>query len=111
MRAVLPDPARFMKVSEKVGKDLGECKRPEGDHLYTEKDLWILVARIAKLVFETPDDLMQDLSAHALIKDFEKRFDCKFDDVKSANRGIRPGATDAENETLVMKYASLFYSR
>ncbi len=116
MKAVMPAsfkpaPAMVEKVSEKVGKDLGECKRPEGDHLYTEKDLWILIARISKLVFETPNDLMQDLTAHSLIKDFEKRFDCKFDDVKSANRSIRPGATDAENETLIVKYASLSYSR
>jgi len=114
MRAVMPasiKPAMVEKVSEKVGKDLTECKRPEGDHLYTEQDLWILIARIIRLVFDTPNDLMQDIKAESLIRDFEKRFDCKFDDMKTSHPGVRPGKTDDENELLMIKYASLFYSR
>ncbi len=117
MKAVMPafvKPAAVMveKVSEKVGKDLTECKRPDGDHLYTEKDLWILIARIVKIVFEHDgNDLMQDVKAHSLIKDFEKRFKCRFDDVKSSHPSVRPGKTDAENERLIVEYVSLQYSR
>lgn len=114
--AVMPDPVKVKKVSCEVGKDLTECKRPDGSHLYTEQDLWILIAKINQLVFaEGTGNLLSELDtnmrAEALIRDFEKRFDCKFDDVKSANQGIRPGTTDAENETLIVKYASLSYSR
>ncbi|GAH87344.1 unnamed protein product, partial [marine sediment metagenome] len=97
--------------SEKVGKDLTEYKRPGGDHLYTEKDLWILTARIIRLVFEYPWDIMQDIRAESLFRDFEKRFNCKFEDAKRSYPGVRQGKTDDENELLMIKYASLSYSR
>jgi hypothetical protein len=114
--SVKPAPAMVEKVSEKVDKDFTECKRPDESHFYTDQDLWILIARINQLVFaEGTGNLLSvldtDMKAEALIRDFEKRFDCKFDDVKIANRNIRPSATDAENETLIVKYASLSYSR
>jgi len=116
LRTIAPDPVKVKKVSCAVGKDLTECKRPDGSHLYTDQDLWILIARINQLVFaEGSGSLLSQLDtnmrAEALIRDFEKRFDCKFDDVKRANPRIRPGGTDAENETLIIKYASLAYSR
>ena len=116
LRKITPEPIQVEKVSCAVGKDLTECKRPDGSHLYTDQDLWILIAKINQLVFaEGTGNLLSELDtnmrAEALIRDFEKRFDCKFDDVKSANQGIRPGTTDAENETLIVKYASLSYSR
>jgi len=116
MAAVIPDPATVEKVSCEVGKDLTECKRPDGSHLYTDTDLWILIARINQLVFNEGtgsfiSQLDTDMKATALIRDFEKRFECKFDEVKSSNPGIRPGKNDVENETLVVKYASLHYSR
>ena len=116
MRAAIPDPVKVEKVSNEVGKDLTECKRPDGSHLYTDTDLWILIAKINQLVFsENTGHLLSHLDtnakAEALIRDFEKRFDCKFDDVKTANPKVRPGTNDAENETLIIKYASLEYSR
>jgi len=114
--AVMPDPVKVAKVSCEVGKDLTECKRPDGSHLYSDQDLWILIARINQLVFnENSGTLLgqmdTNMKAEALIRDFEKRFDCRFDDVKRANPKVRPGSTDAENESLIIKYAELHYSR
>ena len=113
---MLPDTEGLVeKVSSETGKDLTECKRPDGSHLYTEQDLWILIARLAELAFnEYPGNLLSvfhtDDVADGMIRDFERRFDCKFADVKKANPNIRPGGSNVENENLIIQYASLEYS-
>lgn len=104
------------KVSCEVGKDLTECKRPSGDHLYTDQDLWILIAKINKIVFaENSDNMLSvmdtDRRSKDLIHDFERRFDCRFSDVKRANSAIRPGKTNEENYLIIERYSRLEYSR
>ena len=79
------------EVAESIGKDLTECKRPDGTHLYTDQDLWILLSRINKVVFQEDSGSVlskwsTDTICNDLISDFEQRFDCKFDDVKKANK-------------------------
>jgi hypothetical protein len=104
------------ELSEVTGKDLSECKRPEGDHLYTDQDLWILLGRINSVVLN--DDSSNFLSrlnsqniCYELIRDFEQRFDCKFSDVKKVNPEIKPGKTNKENTNIALKYSHLKYSR
>lgn len=114
---VAPDiKAISTKLMSSTGKDLTECKRPDRTHLYTETDLWILMGRICQVVFgEDSSSLLSKFDtnkiAEELIKDFERRFECKFSDVKKANPGISPGKTDAENWSIASRYASLKYSR
>lgn len=103
-------------LSENTGKDLSECKRPDGKHLYKEIDLWILMAKLNKLVFvENSTGLFSVMNtnhvAEQLILDFERRFQCKFSDAKIANSHIRPGRNNAENYDIVNKYGNLQYSR
>ena len=104
------------EVAESIGKDLTECKRPDGTHLYTDQDLWILLSRINKVVFQEDSGSVlskwsTDNICNDLISDFEQRFDCKFDDVKKANKEIKPGKTDKENRDIILRYSHLKYSR
>jgi hypothetical protein len=104
------------EVSKVTSKEFTECERPDGQHFYTDTDLWILLARISQIVFNTDTSNLVGLwdserITREMIQDFERRFECKFDDVKRANPNIKPGKTDSENWELVSKYAALNYSR
>jgi hypothetical protein len=103
-------------VSEISGKDMSECKRPYGKHLYTDQDLWILLSRISKVMLLADTGNLLSLwdsenTCNDLIRDFEQRFECKFSEVKQANQHIKPGKTDIENWDIASKYAHLKYSR
>lgn len=101
-------------LSNIVGKNLTECKRPDGKHLYTQTDLWILMAKLIRYVFRTdksnPISFLGVLGPEELIHEFERKFKCKFDDIKKANPGIRPADTDFMNHYIMSKYANLPYS-
>lgn len=104
------------KISHDSGKDISECKRPDGEHLYIETDLWILLARICQTVIHEDSGnfiskLKTNMSTDELIRDFERRFECGFEDVKRANPKIQPGKTNKDNYLISSKYASLKYSR
>jgi len=104
-------------LSNVVGKDLTECVRPDGQHFYTEKDLRILCALILHSLRAEPSQIMKvamkewDVSSviGKLVLDFEKRFECKFNDAMVANKHISPFADD--NMKITDKYDSLEYSR
>lgn len=103
-------------ASEITCKDLSECKRPDGQHLYTDQDLWILLSRISKVILQSDTGNLlsrwdSEYSCHDLIRDFEQRFECKFSEVTQANQHIKPGKTDIENWHIASKYAHLKYSR
>jgi hypothetical protein len=105
-----------VKFSEITGKDLSECKRPDGSHLYTDQDLWILLGRINSVTLSSDtSNLLSKWNTenicHDLIRDFEQRFECKFGDVRKVNQNIKPGKTDKENGEIASKYAHLKYSR
>jgi hypothetical protein len=104
------------ELSAITGKDLTECKRPDGQHLYTDQDLWILLSRINKVVLgRDASSLLStwdgQIISEELIRDFEQRFDCKFRDIQKVNPHIKPGKTDQENWDIASKYAHLKYSR
>lgn len=106
----------LQRASKIAGKDLTDCRRPDGQHLYTITDLHILMGRICQTVLNTDmsnligkwdtDDIVQQM-----ITDFEHKFECTFRDVKKANPDVRPGKNDAENRVIASRYASLKYSR
>jgi hypothetical protein len=78
--------------------------------------LWILIGKLNLLVFNTDTSNLlgrwgTEETAHELIQDFERRFDCKFSDVKKTNPKVHPAKTDAENRQIALKYAYLNYSR
>jgi hypothetical protein len=107
---------QIKEISKVIGKDLMECKRPDGQHFYTDTDLLILLARISRIELNTEIGNLIDLwdnhtITRNLIQDFERRFETKFDDIKQANPNIKTGKMDRENRQLVSKYASLNYSR
>jgi hypothetical protein len=112
------------KVSNEVGKDLTECKRPDGSHLYTETDLWILVAKLVQVGFTgkiqnfasaSGPPLLSVLNTNQLsmnlISDFERRFQCKFDDVRRSSPYVHAADDGSEDEILIDRYASMEYSR
>jgi hypothetical protein len=103
----------FSKVN---GKELMEMKRSDGPHSYTDKDLQILLARISQVELNTYTGNLigwwdNYRITRELIQDFERRFECKFDDAKRANLNINSGQTNSEIRQLISKYASLKYSR
>jgi hypothetical protein len=127
---VMPDPGPAVTkgivedVSCKTGKDLTECKRADGTHLYTEQDLWILIAKLLKVGFTgtirnylpAGEDFLHamyvDRLSQDLISDFERRFSCKFDDVRRNTQYIvQKDRTEEEEKALISKYVSLSYSR
>lgn len=122
LRQVIPDPDLVKKVSCETGKDLTECKRPDGSHLYTETDLWILVSKLAEVGYNpiyrnsvpaSGPSLLSVLHinqvSQELIWDFERRFKCRFDDVRRSNHYIHTNGSD--DEEIIKKYAQLQYSR
>jgi len=75
------------ELSCKTGKDLSECKRPDGSHLYTDHDLFELRAKIANALEDTDDgNLLSVMNCNmvcmGLIAEFERKFQCKFDSLK-----------------------------
>jgi hypothetical protein len=127
---VIPDPGPAVvkeivqDLSCKTGKDLTECKRPDGTHLYTDQDLWILIAKLLEVGFTgtirnylpAGEDFLHamhvDRLSQDLISDFERRFSCKFDDVRRNTQYIvQQDRTEAEEAALLNKYVNLRYSR
>lgn len=107
------------KLSVETGKDLTECKRPDGEHLYTKQDIFILLAKLCKVnwgIANQPGvtDLLPWLNASRrtseLIADFERRFECKFDEIKQANSDTR-NDYDENDYSMITKYGELKYSR
>jgi len=75
---------KIQELSCKVGKDLTECKRPDGSRLYADHDLNNLRTSIAQVLENTDDgNLLSVLNANELcmklIMAFERQFKCKFD--------------------------------
>ncbi len=101
----------------KVTCDIG-TKSFESVHLKsnlcTELDMKILLGKICRLVFsEESHNLISVLNtnrlAYELILDFERRFECKFSDIKMAFPNLRPAGTDSENSKYI-SFADLSYS-
>jgi hypothetical protein len=98
-----------------TGKDLTECKRPDGRRFYTDKDLWILYSlllhsiraepRLITVLVSGPWDESNTIGK--LILDFEHRFECKFDDVKRSNPNIK----FSDSMQITANYPNLNYSR
>jgi len=70
-----------------------ECVRPDGKHFYNELDLKIFKAKIffeVQIHTEQSDGSLFSEMAHSkrieeIIKDFERRFMCSFDNIKNDN--------------------------
>jgi hypothetical protein len=101
------------ELSKVTGKNLTECKRPDGEHLYTDQDIKILLGRIIIDTYQPRSEvaLFNKFNIMDLIEDFEHRFKCKFDDVKRSNSHIQTGTTAKEHYAFAQKYAHLHYSR
>ena len=110
---VIPDQVTVKKVSSKVGKDLTECKRPDGSNQYTDQDIFILLSRIMDYTYKPKSEvvLFNQFDIMDLIADFERRFQCKFDEVRKANQHIQPGKTFEEHQIFANMYRSLQYSK
>ena len=111
------DPVITQELSNLTGKDLTECKRPDGDHLYTYEDLCLLTAKLIRQILNPGSEvaLFNKFAEMDLIADFESRFKCRFDDVRKANNhgkiSIEMGNTFESYNAFYMKYAGLKYSR
>jgi len=94
------------------GKDLSECKRPDGKHFYTDLDIRILLAKIIVETYQPRSEvaLFNQFNVMDLIEDFEHRFKCSFSEIKQANQHIRTGKTLQEHRAFAEKYAHLQYS-
>ena len=110
---VIPDQVTIKKGSSEVGMDQTEFKRPDGSHQYTDQDLKILLSRIIDHTYRSNSEvaLFNQFDFMDLISDFERRFQCKFDEVRKANQHIQPGKTLEENQIFANKYRSLEYSK
>jgi hypothetical protein len=96
--------------SDKTFTDKGlVCNQAQKACLYSEIDLWILYGRISVVFYSSfyPPHIMKS----RLIKDFEDRFKCNFDNVKKANPHICPEKEFAKNHDLKFKFAGMKYSR
>lgn len=107
----------IQNVSNVVGKDLSDCKRADGQHLYTDIDLRILISYLIRHVYNPGSEvpLFNQFTLMDTIKEFEHRFECKFDDVRKASNHVKisvdMGTTPEEHWLLANKYSSLKYSR
>jgi hypothetical protein len=95
------------------GKDLSECKRPDGKHFYTDLDIRILLAKIITETYQPRSEvaLFNQFNIMDLIEDFEHRFKCSFSEVRQANQHIRTGKTLQEHHAFAEKYGSFKYSK
>ncbi len=110
---VIPDQVKVKKVISEVGGDQTERKTPDVSHQYTDQDLKILLSRIMDYTYSPKSEvaLFNKFDFMDLISDFERRFQCKFDEVRKANQHIQPGKTLEENQIFANKYRSLEYSK
>lgn len=94
---------------ETLQNDGTSCNQIQETRLYTDTDLWILNGRISLVFYSQsyPPHIMK----WRLIKDFEDKFKCNFDDVKKANPNICPDKEFAKDRDLRYKLASMKYSR
>jgi len=110
----IPSP-KIQYVTNVEGKDLSECVRLDGQHLYTETDIKILLAKLIYHVYFSlaESQLLDHFAKMDLIEDFEKRFNCAFRDITKANSNIQiqMGETDKEHIEFMNKYIHLKYSR
>ena len=100
-------------LSDLSGKDLSECKRPDGKHFYTDLDIRILLAKIIVETYQPRSEvaLFNQFNIMDLIEDFEHRFKCNFSEVRQANQHIRTGKTLEEHYAFAEKYGSFKYSK
>ena len=104
-------------VSENTAKDLSECKRTDGEHLYTDIDLRILISYLISHTYNPGSEvaLFNQFTLMDIIEDFEHRFECKFKDIRKANYhgkiSVDMGTTPEEHWLFANKYSSLKYSR
>lgn len=81
--------------------------------LYTDNDLHILFAKYHKvyLQFEDKNDYDSEVKIIAeIVTDFERRFECKFDDISPTNHSnyLLP---DFDNRDIYLHYLNMKYSR
>jgi hypothetical protein len=107
----------IQELSNVTGKDLAECKRPDGQHLYTYEDLCLLTAKLIRQIYNPGSEvaLFNKFTEMDIIEDFEHRFQCRFDDVRKANSHAKVsdemGNTFEAHQAFYMKYAGLKYSK
>lgn len=82
----------------------------------TEKDLWILQARIAGTILTSEaGSLLGNLhiqrECDKLIQDFERRFGCRLNEVRSIFPHVDPGITLEDNWNCYKTYRNLVYSK
>lgn len=108
---VIPTPV-IKDITNIFGKDLSECKRPDGKHFYTNQDICILLAKIIVETYQPRSEvaLFNQFNIIDLIEDFEHRFKCSFREVRQANQHIRTGKTLQEHRAFAERYAHLQYS-
>ena len=109
---VIPTPV-IKDLADISGKDLSECKRPDGKHFYTDLDIRILLAKIIVETYQPRSEvaLFNQFNIMDLIEDFEHRFKCNFSEVRQANQHIRTGKTLEEHQAFAEKYGSFKYSK
>ena len=104
-------------VSENTDKDLSECKRSDGEPLYTDIDLRIFISYLISHTYNPGSEvtLFNQFTLMDIIEDFEHRFECKFIDIRKANYhgkiSVDMGTTPEEHWLFANKYSSLKYSR
>ncbi len=113
---------RERKRKEEKGKrEKGEGIRNRGggvelgmDVGFTERDVWILFARICKRNFDAgtlmPQVISRDAVSEDLIADFEQRFSCSFEEVMDRYAQLKLGDSPAACKSKVKEYADLQYS-
>ncbi|HUX95483.1 MAG TPA: hypothetical protein VMV47_07100 [Bacteroidales bacterium] len=103
------NPKAEQLLSETFENKGTSCNQIRKTRLYTETDLWILYGRISLVFYSSfyPPHIMK----WRLIKDFEDRFKCNFDDVKKANPHICPDKEFAKDRDLRYKLTAMKYSR
>lgn len=93
---------------------LAQNNNPTDNCQCTETDLWILLARLNQI--SQPSDtflgvLNSSFTISELIRDFEHRFECTFNETKKAFPGVQHGKDEAGNLAITKRYAHLKYSR
>jgi hypothetical protein len=86
----VPADGVVQELSCKVGKDLTECKRPDGTHLYTDKDLYTLRKEIHDLLLNTDEgNLLSVMNTNQMCQEliwkFEREFKCRFESLGIPN--------------------------
>jgi len=113
---VMPAQGPINKFFIKVGKDLTQCQNSGGKRLWTDQDSWILLGRLWEAIYsEDSGNPLSILNANKitdnLIADFERRFECSFDDIKSTYSDVHPDFSDIKSKPPMILFASMKYSR